>query len=614
MIKNISIESPAFLAVLLVLPLLWFLVREYKSYRKKGVKAFGGMMQIEGQGGMLPKTYWAFLVGVFLLAIAATNPRLQGKPITITRKGGDVIFALDVSKSMLAQDVKPSRLERAKLLCLNLLQDFDNQRVAVVVFAGNAYVTMPFSTNYSSVANFIDEANPGQVSAQGSDYRELVETLIEFFGVDKSAEKGVVVLSDGENHSELKSSDVKKANEAGLVFFTVGVGKTKGVPIPDGRGYLQDRSGKKVITKLHKKSLKKLAGKHGKYYSLSQADDLLRDIRRLRESNFSDLKSYEYHSLFQWFLLPAIVFLLLPFWKPKGAAKSWAKLSIIILILTTLGGEGLAQDSHQKLLKGDSAFKKQKYEDAAKWYGEVAEQAPENTQALYNSGVAEAEANKKKEALEFFAKAAEVADNQQDKASALYNAGTLLLSEKDQLDTSIELLKDALRNSPKDLDIRKNLAKAIQLKRQQQKQKQKQNEQNNQQKQKQNNQDNQQKQQNNDKQQKENQQQNQQQNQQDQNKQKQDPQDQNKQKQQQNKQDNQNQPQNKDPQSKKQQQNKDPKRFDDNHQKNDGQKPISIKKQKALQKLKMIDARERSVRKKMQKLKGKNAKHSGKNW
>lgn len=303
-----------YLALLIVVPILWYLAREYNSYRLKGLKVFGGASQVEGQGSIVPSKFWIFLLGFLLLAIAAANPRIKGKPVTTTRKGGDIIFALDVSKSMLAEDVKPSRLKRAKLLCLNLLQDFDNQRVAVVVFAGDAYVTMPFSTNYSAVSTFIDEANPSQVSAQGSDYVDLIETLIEFFGKDKLAERGVVVLSDGEDHSELKSADVKKANEAGLVFFTVGIGKTKGAPIPDGRGYLEDRRGQKVITKLHPKPLKILAGSEGQYFTLSEKEALLRDIRRLRESNFSDMKSYEYNSLFQWFLFPGILLMLFPFW------------------------------------------------------------------------------------------------------------------------------------------------------------------------------------------------------------------------------------------------------------------------------------------------------------
>ena len=601
-----------FLALLLVVPILWFLIQEYKKYRKNGLKAFGGMAQIEGQGSSIPQKTGLFLAGIFLLAVAATNPRLKGKPITTTRKGGDIIFALDVSKSMLAQDVKPSRLERAKLLCLNLMQEFDNQRVAVVVFAGDAYVTMPFSTNYSAVSNFIDEANPSQVSAQGSDYGNLITTLIEFFGVDKLAERGVVVLSDGEDHSDLKAADVKKANDAGLVFFTVGLGKTKGVPIPDGRGYLQDRSGKKVITKLHKKSLKMLAGSRGKYFSPSEKRTLLSAIRQLRESNFSDLKSYEYNSLFQWFLFPGILLIFLPFWSRLKKAK----VAMIILLIGLFGGQVFAQASHKELLKADKLFKKQKYDDASKLYGDVAQKESENTQALYNSGVAEAKADKKKEALEYFAKAAENADNQQDKASALYNAGTLLLSEKNQLDTSIKLLKEALRNSPKDTDIRKNLAKAIQLKRQQQKQQQqKQNDQKNKQ-----NKDQQNKQ-NKDQQQKDNKQKNNQQKDNKQNQDKQDAQKQNQknQKEQKKNQDQQNDPnqqkkQNQDPQKQAQDQGKDPQKSAENQPKSDTQKHLSIKKQKALQKLKMIEARERSVRKKLQKMKGKNANHSGKNW
>jgi len=270
------------------------------------------------------------------------------------------------------------------------------------------------------------------------------------------------------------------------------------------------------------------------------------------------------------------------------------KIFLIFFIFGAIAVDGLAQDSHEQMRKGDKLYKKEQFEEAAKVYGKVAEEETDNVQALYNSGVAEAKNDNKEDALQYFAKAAEMANNQHDKASALYNAGTLLLTEKDKIDESIELLKEALRNSPKDMDIRKNLAKALQMKRLQQKQEQqKQQEQDKNQDKKDNNQDKK------DKEQQDEQQQDKQQN-----KDKKDQQE----KESEQEQDNPKDKEGAEQEQKKQQD------FDENQQKQDTKKPMSIEKQKALQKLKSIEAAERSVRMKIQKLKGKNSNRSEKNW
>ncbi len=320
-ISIFNIQAPLYLALLLLLPLLWYVFQLYTSFRKKGVLVFGSMVS-DDNPNQVGRNFWLFLIGMAFLAIAALNPRIQGQPVKIDKKGGDVIFAIDVSKSMLAQDIKPNRLERAKLVCLDLLKGFDNQRVAVVVFAEGAYVTMPFTTNYSSVSTFVMEASPNLISAQGSSLANLIATLLEFFGKDEVAERGVVVLSDGEDHSELTSKVVSKANHQGLIFFPVGMGTAHGGPIPQGRGYyLEDKSGKKVITKLNAHSLKKMTGKNGQYFSVAETHALLREIRQLRDSNFSDITTFEYRSLFQYFLFPGLVFIILSFVDKKISLK-----------------------------------------------------------------------------------------------------------------------------------------------------------------------------------------------------------------------------------------------------------------------------------------------------
>lgn len=590
MFLNIQLQSPIFFALLLLIPIIWYLSRRYLAFRQKTMRAFGEQM---GPSEIASSRFWLFLVGMAFLGVAAVNPRVQGKPIMVSQKGGDVVFALDVSKSMLAEDVRPNRLERGKLVCLSLLQGFDNQRVAVVVFAGDAFVLMPFSTNYQAVADFISEANPGQVSAQGSDFVNLAATLKEYFGKGEFAQRGIVVLSDGEDHSELKASDVQEMNKDGLVFFTVGLGTKKGAPIPDGRGYLQDVSGKKVVSKLEPKSLKTLAGKHGKYFSPSQTRALLSSIRHLKESHFSDMKSYEYNSLFQYLLFPGMLLIL---WSLFAGRKKSIAIFLIVWIIPSLASA--QNENHKRLLKADKAYKTQHFDEATKLYKEVVDDDFYNEKAVYNLGVAQAKAGNQKEALKTFAEAVEMSDNQEDKANSLYNQGTLELAQKDKLAQSIEHLKEALANNPNDMDIRKNLAKAIQLKRKQDQQKQDQQKQD-QQKQDQQKQD----------QQKQDQQK---QDQQKQDQQKQDQQKQDQQKQDQHKQDQQKQDQQKQDSQQEEQGNKGEQNKDDKQQSN--KKPVNIRKQKALQKLKAVEEAEKKVRRRMQKIKGLNNKNAKKEW
>lgn len=465
-----ELEKPDWLWTLLLLPLLVVAAIRYRQYARRILSAYFSRRPTGANSSHLWGRYFFafFLPAIGLLAVAAANPRFKGKPVTSKRQGGDVVFALDVSRSMLAQDVKPDRLRRAKTLALSLLRDFDNQRVAVVVFAGQAYVTLPFTTNYDAVSEFIDEAAPDMVSAQGSSLSNLVARLIEFFGNDNGVQRGVVVLSDGEDHSDLSSKQVKEAEKKGLIFFPVGIGTAKGAPIPIPGGYLKDKNGQTVITQLHRMSLMKLAGKRGRYFAVNQRRALLSALRHLRTSGYSEVKTYTYRSIFQYFLLPAILLLIVFRLTPE-----WTSKALLVLGLWSVIPAGaLAQDGHKRLLEADKAFARRQYHRAADLYAEAAEDAEKRDIALYNYGVAKAKADP--EGTEFsvkaFLHAAETTTHPGLQARALYNAGTLLLKRPDKVDQSIELLKRAVLKDPADPDIRKNLAKALQIKRQQQKQ------------------------------------------------------------------------------------------------------------------------------------------------
>ena len=263
-------------------------------------------------------------LGVLFLAIALIGPRFGTRLREIKREGIDLIIALDVSASMMAEDVSPNRLERARNEIKKLLDELRGDRVGLVTFAGDAFIQCPLTTDYSAVRMFLDVADPSLIPTPGTDFGSALSMAMKAFrspNADPDGEtrtRAVLFVSDGENHVAELESILNDAREGGIVLFSAGVGETDGAPIPEyanGRrvDYKRDREGQVITTKLEEAALQNLA-RDGSYFRIARTSSSLPKITaaldRLDKTAFGQDEFEEYEEKFQWPLFLGLFLLL----------------------------------------------------------------------------------------------------------------------------------------------------------------------------------------------------------------------------------------------------------------------------------------------------------------
>lgn len=257
-----------------------------------------------------------------LLVIAWANPQLGTKREKAKRKASDVIIALDISNSMLSDDIKPSRLELARAFTLDLVQALKGERIGSIVFAGNAYLQMPLTTDYAAAAMFIKSSNPNQAPTQGTAISEAIDVAERAFGEKSKGNKVLIIISDGEDHDSEAIERAKKAKDNGLVVFTVGVGTPDGGFMPVDFGgttdYKRDEKGQPIKTKLNEQMMKDLAAAgDGEYFNIANTKNVIEALQnRIEkvEKREMELRSFsEYESYFQYFVLFALLILVFEF-------------------------------------------------------------------------------------------------------------------------------------------------------------------------------------------------------------------------------------------------------------------------------------------------------------
>ncbi|NND71848.1 MAG: VWA domain-containing protein [Rhodothermales bacterium] len=260
--------------------------------------------------------------GVLFVALALMGPRFGSQIREVKREGVDLIIALDVSASMQAEDIAPSRLERSRNEVKKLLDQLEGDRVGLVLFSGDAFIQCPLTTDYGAVRLFLDVANPSLIPTPGTDFSAALEKSLDAFKTasadpDERRTRALLIISDGENHVANIPDLVQKAADDGVLIYAAGVGETEGVPIPVSRRggntrYKQDRQGRTVITRLEEGALKQLSS-NGAYFRIARTSSSLHKITesldRLDKSEFGSEEFEEYEEKFQWPLLFAFVLL-----------------------------------------------------------------------------------------------------------------------------------------------------------------------------------------------------------------------------------------------------------------------------------------------------------------
>jgi len=260
-------------------------------------------------------------LGLSFLIIALVNPKMGTKLKTIKREGVDIVFALDVSKSMLAEDIAPSRLAKAKQIISKTIDNLGSDRIGIIIYAGSSYPLLPITTDQAAAKMFLQNASPDMVSSQGTAINEALRLAKTYYDNDEQTNRFLILISDGEDHDDSKTTITDALAKEGIKVYTIGVGTVKGGPIPmkignSLMGYKKDRKGETVITKLHDETLKQIAKEgNGKYLygnnTAKTVEYITETLNNAQKQEFEIKQFSDYKDQFQWFLALGILFLIL---------------------------------------------------------------------------------------------------------------------------------------------------------------------------------------------------------------------------------------------------------------------------------------------------------------
>lgn len=316
-------SNPEYLYVLLAIPaflgLFWYSIRKQKQW----IDSFGFYQTVlKLTPGLSFKRFWVkfvlFISAFSLIIFSLAGPQIGSKLTEVKRKGMEIIIALDVSNSMLAQDIKPNRIERAKQAISQLIDRFSNDRIGLIVFAGDAYIQLPVTNDYASAKLFLSSINTGMVPKQGTAIGRAIELAASSFSPNSNTGKVIVVISDGENHIDDPVETARAVAENGISIYTIGIGSPEGAPIPLGNNqeFLKDQDGKVVITRLDEETLTKIAiTANGKFVRASNSQfgllPIYEALKKVDRKEIKDKIYSEFNEQYQYLLAIALFLLLI---------------------------------------------------------------------------------------------------------------------------------------------------------------------------------------------------------------------------------------------------------------------------------------------------------------
>jgi Ca-activated chloride channel family protein len=321
-------ENIEFLYALLLIPLFLGLYIWQHYWKKKVLDEFGEKNVVSRLMPMksISNPGWKFaliMLSYIFLVFGLANPQIGSKLHKVERKGSDLVIALDVSNSMLAQDIRPDRLSRAKQALSRLIDRLEGDRIGIVVFAGKAYSQLPITSDYSAAKMFLNTISTEIVPVQGTAIADAISLSIDSFEDDDHG-KAIIVMTDGENHEGDAVEAARKAAEKGINVYTIGMGLPDGAPIPEFNsrkqliGYKKDSQGNVIISKLNETMLRQIAAAgNGKFILASNRsgglEQILDEINQLEKTEFESRMFSDYEDRFQYFIAAALLFIVLEF-------------------------------------------------------------------------------------------------------------------------------------------------------------------------------------------------------------------------------------------------------------------------------------------------------------
>lgn len=324
-------EYPVYLNYLWIVPILLVIYILYVNYRRRQLASLGETSLLNRLTSSV-EPYRAhirmslIIVAVMSMALAYANPQWGNKKEKVQAKSSDVFIAMDISQSMMAEDVSPNRLERAKRLTQNIIKALKGNRIGLISFAGNAYLQMPLSNDYSAAELFVSSANTAQATTQGTAISEAINLALRAYEQDKPNQRALIIITDGESHDGDAIQAARDAKEQGMRTFTIGVGTTDGAFVPykttSGTQYKRDSDGNPVKSVLNTELINDLASAgDGDAYLIGEGNSIITGIKRsidqLEKQDVEQRAFTDYASYFQYLLAAALLLLLIEFLIPE---------------------------------------------------------------------------------------------------------------------------------------------------------------------------------------------------------------------------------------------------------------------------------------------------------
>ena len=468
-------EEPIYLYLLAVIPVLalvrWLLERkQHKRLRKFGDPELLSQLMPDVSRWRPAAKFWTLEAALALLIVMIARPQMGTRISHDKRTGIETIIAMDISNSMLAEDVAPSRLDRTKMMVENLVDNFTDDKIGLIVFAGDAFVQLPITSDYVSAKMFLSDIHPSLMATQGTDIATAINMATNSFTQQQGVGKAIIVVTDGEDHEGGALEAAKDAKKKGMRVYVLGVGSPNGAPIPLGNGnYMKDRTGNTVMTKLNEEMCRQVAEAGGGAYihvdnNSNAQQQLDNELSKLTKKEMQSTIYSDYDEQFQAFGIIALILLIIEICILDRKNPLARRINIFgrrqrtatVLLLLFAATAAVAQTDRQYVTSGNKLFRNGQFDQAEVAYRKAIEKKPRNPQAHYNLGNALMAQKKDSAAVQSLQKSTELETSKIRKAMAFHNIGVVCQQHK-MYGEAIEAYKSALRLNPKDDATRYNL-------------------------------------------------------------------------------------------------------------------------------------------------------------
>ncbi len=475
----IHFQYVEYFLALALLPLLIICFVSVNRWKRKVVKKIGDKSLVEALMAEFSVRkfrikFFLFIFAFVLCGLAVAGLVRPDPTQKIARNGADLMIALDVSNSMLATDVKPDRLERAKQLISKLIDQMPDERIGLIIFAGRAYLQMPLTIDHNAAKMYVSAASTDDVPVQGTVVGSALRMSLAAFDPKENSYKSVLLISDGEDHDDDALPAAKELAKQGIMVNTIGIGSPMGSPIPDATTgkYKVDEQGHTVISKLNEQELSSIAKETNGIYQLYNDPDMI--VQKLKDqlagldksAAMSDNSYLSFIQYYWYFLLAAFIVLLLEMIIPESRRKFTRTAFPVLLIFMSFNLQ--AQSVNESIRNGNKSYEQKKYDDAAKDYQKALDQSDKNYIAGFNMGNTLYRKDDLDGAVKYFDKTIDNAADNNVKQQAYYNKG-VAYQKANKLPECILAYKNALLLNPNDEDARQNLQRALKNQQEQQK-------------------------------------------------------------------------------------------------------------------------------------------------